>query len=710
MNPNKNGYFWPTPEQELLLKAALLKGEDAIAAWRGWAAAVDFDSLDAGSQRLLPLLYRNLAEHDVRHQALNVYKGFYRITWYRNRLLYHRITSVLSLLGSKGISAVLLKGAALAPLYYKDWALRPMDDFDLLVQTGDALKTVDLLCLSGWSPAFSIPDESDLATRHACTLIDASGVEFDLHWRVMAESGRNDADDDLRKNTRVIDFGGVSVQVLSHTDQLFHVLVHGARWNAVAPLRWVPDSIMILREAGLKIDWHRLLNEARSRCLVISLKKTVTYLHEVFAASVPEDIIYSLGRMRPSPAERMEFWMNGRPRGLVRDMVYLWFKHARTSGVTGFMRLMFGFPSFLGRFWRVPDDKGLAGFLIRRLVKRISSDPGKVSGSGRASLSDGYSARASAKGMLLRFRNKLLSASGLTARQVRTDGKESWRSFSIADGRIVPPYSCEINAVDHCNIACIDCNHASPGAGKAIASPSAVFKDLSLLSRHYKAYALKVVGGEPLLHPDLLSLLRAVRESNICEYISLVTNGTLLRQMADEIWAELDEVELSIYPATRPMLESYLPYFQKSAARHRVKLVISPYEEFRITFSTIGTADAGLTGRIYRNCRLANLWGCQSVHQGYFFKCPKCIYIPRMLDGPRRYDYREDGLKITDSPDFLHKLAEYLSSQEPLSACRYCLGSSGKNRPHRQVKASEWADIHARPVKELVDYDKLMWD
>jgi hypothetical protein len=141
---------------------------------------------------------------------------------------------------------------------------------------------------------------------------------------------------------------------------------------------------MILREAGSKIDWHRLLNEARRRRLVMSLKKTVIYLHEVFAAPVPADIISKLERMRPLLTERMEFWMNGRPRGLIRDMAYLWFMHARTSGVTDFIRLMLGFPSFLRRFWRVPEDKGLAGFLSCKLIKRIGSDPGDASGFGRA--------------------------------------------------------------------------------------------------------------------------------------------------------------------------------------------------------------------------------------------------------------------------------------------------------------------------------------
>ena len=305
------------------------------------------------------------------------------------------------------------------------------------------------------------------------------------------------------------------------------------------------------------------------------------------------------------------------------------------------------------------------------------------------------------------FRDKLSTLFGITARPFEDKAEDRWCCFSIADGKIAPPYSCEINAVDHCNIACRDCNHASPGVAKAISNPAIVLSDLLLLSKNYKSYVLKIVGGEPLLHPDLLALLHAVKKSNICEYIALVTNGTLLQQMPDEIWAELDEVELSIYPENRTKLERHLADIQQKAARHGVRLVLSPYRDFRITFSTIGTADTALTRLIFRNCKLANLWGCQSIHNGYFFKCPQCIYIPQILDDPHKYDYRLDGLKISDSPEFLSELMTYLSTQEPLKACRYCLGSSGKLRPHKLVKASEWKYTHARPIEELVDYKKL---
>ena len=219
----EQGYFWPTPEQELLLKAALLRGKEAITAWKDWGAVIQFDLLDNGSQRLLPLLYKNLVDHGIQHPAIHVYKGFYRMTWYKNRLLCRRITGVLSLLKNHGIQSMLLKGAALALLYYKDWALRPMNDFDLLVPEEDALKAVDLLCRSGWAPASALPGKSDLQTIHACTLIDTAGIELDLHWRIMHETGLTEVDDSFRSSASQIDFIGVKTCTLSHTDQLFHV-------------------------------------------------------------------------------------------------------------------------------------------------------------------------------------------------------------------------------------------------------------------------------------------------------------------------------------------------------------------------------------------------------------------------------------------------------------------------------------------------------
>jgi len=284
---------------------------------------------------------------------------------------------------------------------------------------------------------------------------------------------------------------------------------------------------------------------------------------------------------------------------------------------------------------------------------------------------------------------------------------DDWCCFGIIDGKIVPPYSCEVNAVDHCNLSCVDCNHATPAMTPKFADPEIVFRDLSLLSKSYKVQALKIIGGEPLLHPDLRSLIYAVRESGICQHIVLVTNGLLLHQMEGDIWDALDEVEVSLYPETRKILDSHMPAIRGNAAKHRVKLSRIFYEYFRISFSRVGTRDMSLIRRIYRTCLRARLWGCQSIYEGYFFKCPQCIYIPRMVGRVSAYDYRKDGIKITDDTHFQDSLKNYLMSDEPLNACRYCLGNIGKLRAHAMTKNSVWNAHHDVPTKQLIDDDKL---
>lgn len=51
----RSGNYWPTPDQELLLRAALLEGPAAADAWRELRPRLNPDDIDAASQRLMPL-------------------------------------------------------------------------------------------------------------------------------------------------------------------------------------------------------------------------------------------------------------------------------------------------------------------------------------------------------------------------------------------------------------------------------------------------------------------------------------------------------------------------------------------------------------------------------------------------------------------------------------------------------------------------------
>lgn len=80
----------PTADQELLLKALLSDDETAIQSWEAWRERVAFEHLDAGSQRLLPLLLDKLQRLDIKHPDLSKYRSVGTTTDWRN-FTYHEV-------------------------------------------------------------------------------------------------------------------------------------------------------------------------------------------------------------------------------------------------------------------------------------------------------------------------------------------------------------------------------------------------------------------------------------------------------------------------------------------------------------------------------------------------------------------------------------------------------------------------------------------
>src|SRR5262245_43289127 len=106
----------------------------------------DLDHLDAGSIRLLPLLYRTLERTGGGHDALlGKLKGVYRHAWYGNQLRLRDTAVVLGELQRRGVDAMLLKGAALTLVHYRDHGLRPMEDVDLLVREAQCQSAIAAL-------------------------------------------------------------------------------------------------------------------------------------------------------------------------------------------------------------------------------------------------------------------------------------------------------------------------------------------------------------------------------------------------------------------------------------------------------------------------------------------------------------------------------------------------------------------------------------
>jgi hypothetical protein len=364
---------WPTWRQELLLRAVLLQGKNSLDAWENWKSSGDINDLDRGSERLLPQLYRNLHDYGVRDPVLSQLKVIYRRTWRDNQLLFHQVSALLGAFHANGIETIVLKGAALALLHYKDVGLRPMNDFDVMIHEEKRSAAMQVMSELGWTPIPRWPEgltEGYLSVVNSHGFAHSAGRECDLHWHLFPECCQPDADNDFWEQAVPFRIHGVLTRALAPADQLLHVCVHGAEWNPIPPIRWITDAMMIMKSSS--IDWNRILDQARKRQLMLPLRATLNYLVDEFEAPVPADTLESLRRAAISKLERAEYKykiQNFEPKAL-GYLPLLWFRYLRLEGNKRSGSKLIGFVKYLQRFWGAEKIWHLPTFGALMAVRR----------------------------------------------------------------------------------------------------------------------------------------------------------------------------------------------------------------------------------------------------------------------------------------------------------------------------------------------------
>jgi hypothetical protein len=350
----EQGGCWPTHQQELLLRAALLGGKPAIDGCAEWESTVGFDLLDEGSYRMLPLLGRNLQSQGVNHPMAGRLKGIHRRAWYENQTLFHDLEPVLQRFHAAGIECMLLKGAALVLQYYRDMGLRPMRDLDVLVPEERAAEALQLMQDDGWRVLTAWPGElteSFRRFRHAVAMQHESGRQLDLHWHVLYGCCRQGADDDFWAASVPLELHGVTVRALGASDQFLHLCVHGLEWNEVAPMRWIADAITVLRQSP-DLDWERIVRQTERRRMVLRMRDALRYLESKMEAPIPRSVLCALDSLPVSGVEMLEYQRAVRPHDLQKplDTWRAVYQQYRRSAVT---RNPVDFMMFLGHYWNV---------------------------------------------------------------------------------------------------------------------------------------------------------------------------------------------------------------------------------------------------------------------------------------------------------------------------------------------------------------------
>ncbi|MGE5531373.1 MAG: radical SAM protein, partial [Bacteroidota bacterium] len=106
----------------------------------------------------------------------------------------------------------------------------------------------------------------------------------------------------------------------------------------------------------------------------------------------------------------------------------------------------------------------------------------------------------------------------------------------------------EYSAAYHCNLNCAHCSHLSPYTPRGFPSCDSLAADLERLAIVLHTEEFRLLGGEPLLNPELPTLAQIVRDSGITDTLVVTTNGLLLHRMDERLWPIIDRLDVTIYP------------------------------------------------------------------------------------------------------------------------------------------------------------------
>jgi len=293
-----SGSFWPTERQVLLLRAALLDGERAHAAWRRLQPGFRLDELETPAVALLPLLHRRLGELDMDEELRSRVRGINRHAWYVNNLRLGRLSHVVRLLADAGADPLVVGSFELPLLYYRDLGLRAVPALNVLARPEAEASAINALAADGWTQV----------GRSAAATQFRSGNDHCLVYRRLfhefaGEGSRAPAD--LRPLAVGLSLHTAEAHAPCPADELVHLCVEGARPNSVQSAMWAADACVVVEAAGAELNWDRVVEQARRLRATLRLRDAFSFLRRELDVSVPPAVVEALTRTPTRSRERL---------------------------------------------------------------------------------------------------------------------------------------------------------------------------------------------------------------------------------------------------------------------------------------------------------------------------------------------------------------------------------------------------------------------
>lgn len=254
-----------------------------------------------------------------------------------------------------------------------------------------------------------------------------------------------------------------------------------------------------------------------------------------------------------------------------------------------------------------------------------------------------------------------------------------------------------VNILDHCNLKCKGCDHFACIADEKYFSRDDIYQDLKRMAEIFQSdYIMKiaVMGGEPLLHPELKKILEDVRSLFPYTIIRLTTNGILLLQQDKDFWKVCRDNNVTIVVTKYPINLKF-DEMREKANNENVKFHFfegTDGETVKRSFKKyINLAGNSNPVESFSKCHISNYGNF--LLNGKFYGCPFSAQSYRIFNSKFGENLRmteEDYLdiyKVNDKEEFFEFAAR------PKYYCRYCNGLSEEFTWERSSKdIYEWVE------------------
>lgn len=374
-----------------LLRTLLRSRWDAgCAAWidddlRTVVSTVNWDALVAAAQqaRVAPLVYFVLREKDwLPASALERLRMAYFATARRNLLAFHALGQAIDYLNTHDIPTLLLKGVALALSLYKNEALRPMGDADLLVPREDVPRAVALLRELGYTtripevrPGARLDYDGELFLQADV----AHAVPIDLHWNLINAPNyrRSAAEAWLWESAQPVTVGAAAGRVLCPEAQLIHLcahkVLHHNEADADAGGLWTYDIAQLLAEHT--IDWDVVLAKAQALEMIAPLQQALPVVAPAWGISLAEDVLARLAALTPTRAERrmMRRALAPKKTGVRSVWTNLWAMPDVWAAVRYVWHMAFPSITYMREHYGMPSVTWLPVYYVRRWLRGVGA-------------------------------------------------------------------------------------------------------------------------------------------------------------------------------------------------------------------------------------------------------------------------------------------------------------------------------------------------